>query len=62
MAIALNQGVGFVWAPELADFDPQRWPGGRAEWHLARCRFAPDRLTKYREICAASRRDWLDEL
>jgi hypothetical protein len=61
MATPIGRGGGFVWPPELATFDPDRWPYGRAEWHLARSRYAPDKLTKYQEICAASRRDWLDD-
>lgn len=60
MATARNQGDGFVWPSKLAEYRPQDWPYGQAEFHLARAKAAPDKLTKYQEICAASRRDWLD--
>jgi len=61
MATALDGGDDFVWTPELASFDPSCWPGGRAEWHLARCKAAPDKLTTFNEIRAASQRLWLHD-
>lgn len=60
MATAIRRG-GFVWPPELATFDPQRWPHGRAEWHLARCRACPDTAVKLHEIQMACQRPWLDD-
>jgi hypothetical protein len=33
----------------------------RAQWHLARCKAAPDTLTKFKEIQAASQRLWASD-
>jgi len=46
---------------ELAEFDPELWPYGRAEWHLARAKACPDHAVKLREIQMASQRPWLDD-
>jgi hypothetical protein len=59
LATAIDQGEDFEWPPGLAVYDPE-W-GGRAAWHLARCRACPDPAVKLREIQMASQRPWLDD-
>jgi hypothetical protein len=49
------------WPAAWDVFDPELWPEGRAEWHLARARACPDRVVKLTEIRCASQRLWLHE-
>ena len=54
----LRVAPGFEYPPELAEFDPDRWPS-RAHWHLQRAyalprRMKQEKLIELRASCAAS--------
>ena len=49
------------WPAAWDVFDPEVWPEGRAQWHLARCKATSDKLVKYQEIRMASQRLWLHD-
>ena len=51
-------GPAFTFPPELAEYDPARWPS-RAHWHLRRAYALPRRMRRekvaeLRAACAAS--------